>query len=102
MAKHKQPAEIQTGTARITGESGLKMPDPQIDTRKQTSPVQAKKDNEHLRGKAVEIGSSYLMQTFARTSADNRLSRLVELSRTDNDVKWLLGQYTQTLSQKKT
>lgn len=91
-----------SGTSAIFQGSGIRFPDPQIDRpRQQVAKQPPAKEKDPHKSKDVHIGSAHIIKTIARTSAENRTTRLVELARTDNDVKWLLSEYQKLSATKK-
>lgn len=56
--------------------------------------AEIKKPDPH-KPKDVLVTSAHLVRTLKGDLANNRMTRLLELSRTDNDVKWLLAEFNQ-------
>ncbi len=97
-SQDETPEPVKTGTERIlSGEKGKRkvvIPGPQIDKPAPAAPpVKAEKKPDPNKPKDVEIGSAHIIATIGKTAGDNRMTRLIELARTDNDVKWLLAEH---------
>lgn len=87
-----EPKQV-TGTSRIFDGVSVRLPDPYVEPKIATKPVEKNKEATPHAPKDIEVGSAHIIKTIARTSEQNRMTRLVELARTDNDVKWLVEQF---------
>lgn len=100
-------AKRVTGTSRITGADGaLKLPDPHLEEQDTAEDEDDERDpRDKQLGRKPEakkpdpnkprdcvVTAKHIKQTFARNAAQNRLSRLIELGRRNNDVKWLISE----------
>lgn len=97
--------EIITGTSRITDAHGkLKLPDPHVEVEGdderdiQAGPKAEAKRPDPNKPKDVVVTAQHIIKTFARTTAQNRMTRLTELARRNNDVQWLLAEYRSQLA----
>jgi hypothetical protein len=100
----KQPKEEQTeakgGTERILSGGKLHFPKPPVEKAEAAPVAKPVKKPDPNKPKDVNVTSKHLVKVLARSIADNRMVKLVELARRNNDVKWLLAEY-QTLSKSK-
>jgi hypothetical protein len=91
----------QSGTERITAKDGSrKLPEPAIESKPAVAAKAPEKKADPNKPKDVTVTSAHLVKVLAKNTADNRLTRLTEKARRDNDVKWLLAEYV-TLSKSK-
>jgi hypothetical protein len=101
--KPKKPeAEKPSGTERILKDGKLHLPTPPVEKSVKEAAANrapAKKPDPH-KPKDVNVTSKDIVKGLARNIADNRTTKLTELARRNNDVKWLLGEY-QRLSKSK-
>ena len=91
----------QSGTERITSKDGTRhLPEPVIEAKPAAAAKAPVKQPDPNKPKDVAVTSTHLVRVLAKNTADNRMTRLTEKARRDNDVKWLLAEYL-TLSKAK-
>lgn len=95
MAKksNSDEAPAVTGTSRIFKSGKVSIPAPHIEPKQIDPVVEKKKPDPPAKPHDVHVTAAHLVQTLKRNAADNRSTRLVELARHNQDVKWLLAEY---------
>ena len=92
-------APAGSGTSRVFAGGAVIIPGPTLPKR---DPVVEKASAEESddepkasapEPKDVRVTSEHIVKTLGLTSSQNRMTRLLELSRTNRDVAWLLAEY---------
>lgn len=84
----------ETGTNRVIANGAVRIPGPTLPTwATQSQPKTAAKAKVEAPAPFVVVSSHHLVKTLAKSSEQNRLSRLKELARTNRDVAWLLAEF---------
>ena len=99
----KQPKDTETpatGTDRIVTDGKRHLPTPSVEAKAEAASVKPVKKPDPNKPKDVQVTSAHIVSTLAGNMARNRMTKLTELARRNNDVKWLLAEY-QTLSKSK-
>lgn len=85
--------KVATGTERIISDGMVHIPGPMLPTKEVGAAPAKPKVKEEKPAPFVIVSTRHIIQTLAKSSDQNRLSRLKNLARVNRDVAWLLAEH---------